>query len=761
MKWFVFVFVSIVFLVSPYFTGLYSNSSFYSLGLLLFTLFLIVVMTLLFKREINQLKQVTVVLLLPVCYIFSLPMAENPLGAWDSIIQWFTFSTFFILVYWCAVTPKIRKWLPMVFHATGVWIVIYSMLLYIDFIQLRNGFIAGRLGSIFKYPNTFGMVMVVFFFFSLIMSLRDHQSSKEKILYSAPLVVYLLGFFLSFSRGMMIVFPIVWLVGILIVASKKQVKYLLYSMVTVGGALFTFVGLENMNGTFSKTALILGAIFGSVALYLVSDNLLNKWKEKLEFLQKRKFYQLLLPITIILVGLLTILDFANQGLVFKQLPVSMQERIESIDIYSGTAKERLIFNEDALEMSKDSPILGLGGEAFRVLYKKYQQLPYQSNKIHNGYAEWLVDTGWVGLLILLFVIFYLYRQVIKGYQEETGREPRVAVLLATLVIFIHSFLDFNFSYGTVWFLVFWLFAIGITMNSKTIHGKKKEKTKQIRSKQNQALLLIYSIFSILVLCCAVFSYRFMEADRLSRVSAQLKDPIEKQQALEKAIALHPTQVEYWNDLSDVLLKNDKENREGIKVVIAHILALEPNNPDSYLKVGSLSEKINDPDSAIRYYSKALELDHFNSSLYVTTIKAKVLFALEHKDSQDYLKSAIRDYERNTRFYQKFMSQPLDDHDAFNGRDFLVRFESHYYAALAYFLLDDYNGVIEIYRLIDHDPKGEFTALNIVALERIGSYQEALDLYNESKDDYENLSELVETIKTDYGTTGEQHESNNH
>ncbi|RFB11059.1 hypothetical protein DZB84_21355 [Bacillus sp. HNG] len=761
MKWFVFVFVSIVFLVSPYFTGLYSNSSFYSLGLLLFTLFLIVVMTLLFKREINQLKQVTVVLLLPVCYILSLPMAENPLGAWDSIIQWFTFSTFFILVYWCSLTPKIRKWLPIVFQTTGVWIVIYSMLLCLDFIQLHNGFIAGRLGSIFKYPNTFGMVMIVFFFFSLIMSLRDHQSSKEKILYSAPLVVYLLGFFLSYSRGMMIVFPIVWLVGILMVASKKQVKYLLYSMVTVGGALFTFVGLENMNGTYSKTALILGAIIGSVALYLVLDKLLNKWKEKLEFLQKRKLYQLLIPITIIVIGLLTILDFANQGLVFKQLPASLQERIESIDIYSGTAKERLIFNEDALEMSKGSPILGLGGEAFRVLYKKYQQLPYQSNKIHNGYAEWLVDTGWVGLLILLFVIFYLYSQVIKGYQEETGREPRVAVILATLVIFIHSFLDFNFSYGTIWFLVFWLFAIGITMNTHTLHGKKKEKTKQIRPKQNQALLLIYSIFSILVLCCAVFSYRFMEADRLSRVSAQLKDPNEKQQTLEKAIALHPTQVEYWKDLSDVLLINDRENREGIKAIIAHILALEPNNPDSYLKAGFLSEEVEDPVSAIRYYSKALELDHFNSSLYVTTIKVKVLFALEHKDSQDYLKSAIRDYERNTRLYQKFMSLPLDNHAAFNGRDFSVRFESHYYAALAYFLLDDYNRVVELYRLIDHDPEGKFTALNIVALEKIGSYQDSLDLYNESKDDYENLFELVETIKTDYGTIGEQYESNNH
>ncbi|MFS0864982.1 O-antigen ligase family protein [Fredinandcohnia sp. 179-A 10B2 NHS] len=748
MNWFIFIFISLIFILSPYKTGLYSNLSFYSLSILLFSLFVLLIVRLYFKREVYVLKNVIFILIIPLIYLLPLPIAENPLGAWDSVIQWFSFATFFLLLYWSASEPNIQKWLPFVFQFTGVWIAFYSMFIYLDLLQLQNAYIAGRLGSIFKYPNTFAMIMIVFYFFSLIFLLKRELSFLQKLIYVIPLVPYIIGFLASYSRGMMLVFPIVWVIGLLLLRMKMQLEYFLLTIVSFGYALFAFSVIGSRGETFLHILLLVGSILLSVVTVYLVKYLLKRWNAPLEKWENRRWSQFMLPTITVLLGLLMVLDITNQGLVYKQLPSGLQERIKDIDLTSGTAMERLIFTEDALRISKESPFIGHGGEAFRVIFKKYQQLPYQSNKTHNGFAEIVIDTGWIGLILFLAVIFYIYYQLFKRYRKESDNSTLLAVMLSTLVLFIHSLLDFNFSFGTVWLLILWLIVLGLTTQS-TYKGRTRNKQKVSKPKNNIALVGIYSIFTLLVISCSVFSYRFMQADRLVTEAKQFTGLHEQEQLLEKAVSLNPYNISYWMTVSNVYLqlyKSDSTYKGKIEEVIAQTTEVEPNNSEVLKKAGDFAEKLGNEQEAVTYFSRGLEVDKFNTSLYARTIKAKVLLAENTKDVSEVselLNSALQDYQNNLQAYESFKEKLLKDHDDFNSRNFTVSNISHEYAGLAYYLLEDYSQVIAIMNQLESEPSEQLLALIVLSYEKLGKSNEAIEIREGYNGD---LSTIIEKYR---------------
>ncbi|MFH7445040.1 hypothetical protein RA265_28330, partial [Pseudomonas syringae pv. tagetis] len=84
----------------------------------------------------------------------------------------------------------------------------------------------GRFAGLLQYPNTFGMVMAIFFFFSLLMVTDKELSRKQLFLHSIFLVAYMVCFIQTFSRGMLLLFPLIWLIGLFMLPIKKQLTYL-------------------------------------------------------------------------------------------------------------------------------------------------------------------------------------------------------------------------------------------------------------------------------------------------------------------------------------------------------------------------------------------------------------------------------------------------------------------------------------------------------------------------------------------------------
>ena len=321
---FIFIILTCIFMISPYFRGLYYNESFYPVILILAPLFLILFFQLWRKKEWQSISTSLLVRLLPVCYMVSFFTAENPKGAVDSILQWIGYGAFFILLFRLSQVRKIKALMPMVFHLTGSLLAIFTLLSYYDVISYRSTVVAGRFAGVFQYPNTFGMVMAVFILFSLMMLAgKEEMKIPEFILYSFSVVLLVTCLIQSFSRSMFLLFPLLWFFGLLLLDRKKQIIYFVHSLFAFGFGLWGYQSMEigEANGRDfpGLMALIIGSILFVVGAYYTNKFLLKK---ELHFISKGNRF--IIPGVLLLVLLLAVLDLKFEGFVFQQLPEALK-----------------------------------------------------------------------------------------------------------------------------------------------------------------------------------------------------------------------------------------------------------------------------------------------------------------------------------------------------------------------------------------------------------------------------------------------------
>lgn len=122
-----------------------------------------------------------------------------------------------------------------------------------------------------------------------------------------------------------------------------------------------------------------------------------------------------------------------------------------------TAGARTLYYRDALHMFADRPLLGAGGETWRMQVGLYQSGPYIGNEVHSGYLEILIDTGAVGAAALLVMLAVFARRLARV--SARGVWGPAAVLL------MHAAVDFDWSYGYVWLLLLSWLALHLTLPS--------------------------------------------------------------------------------------------------------------------------------------------------------------------------------------------------------------------------------------------------------------------------------------------------------
>jgi len=132
---------------------------------------------------------------------------------------------------------------------------------------------------------------------------------------------------------------------------------------------------------------------------------------------------------------------------------------------------RAIFYKDGFEIFRDRWFFGGGGGAWNNLYRQYQSYNYASSQAHNFPLQLGIETGTIGLLILLCLIIVLIHLYIKYYKKEKQhnyQEKRInddntqrlegflnaSVITATAALLMHSIIDFDFSEASM-LLLFW------------------------------------------------------------------------------------------------------------------------------------------------------------------------------------------------------------------------------------------------------------------------------------------------------------------
>lgn len=692
--------MAILFFATSFLRGLFFDKDFYLIHVLVFLLFTVQVV----RAFINKDKIPTsfyAVFLVPIGYLISLFVSESTNSALNQLFRWLDYAAFFILLLSVSKDKKVKSMMPYIFAFLGAVLSIFAVLAFYHVVDFKDAIILDpngdkRFTSTFQYANTFAAVIGAFWLFTLVW-ITDSSATRLKVfLLSLPLLFYGLDFLHSYSRGALLLFPLAWIVGLLLLPFSRQILYFIYTLISVAGGLILFKKDSNPILLIVLVALSAGLIF-------VIDFSL-KGRIKLLRLDRIKFSQFFISILALLGGVLLFLDIVYKGFIFEHLPLSLQERLGDISLGTYSVQGRNLFYHDAMKISGDHPLLGVGGSGWKVLFTHVQDLPYWSNETHNGYLEVLLSTGWMGFILFLTVFAFLFYRVYQGYRSSYQEEKLLATMAlpALVMIFAHSFIDFNFSYGTVWYIVLFLFAMAVD-----------------RSLPKDFLIskpaIHYSLLSFLLIFVAVFSIytlRFYSAVREETVLGQTMK-FEDVQSIAKK---NPYDVKYQISLANAYLQmleknHDPKYKDLVLSTNKYLESLEPNNAMVMYNLGMLNARLGQYDQSMNYFKKTLEFDHYNAQYYndIIDIKSQLMQAyIKNKnkaEAQKYADSILVDYQTINNWMIKMQDKKLNPLQI-NERNFSISSADKLHAAQALYYEKKYNQVIPLVEEIKKDKDQE-------------------------------------------------------
>lgn len=145
---------------------------------------------------------------------------------------------------------------------------------------------------------------------------------------------------------------------------------------------------------------------------------------------------------------------------YKLLPEAIAGRIQTLRS-EGNVVQRLVYIKDAMQLSRRSPVVGLGMGAFENGIYSVQSYHYETKYVHNHYVQTMVDTGVIGLALWLGLLGTSAAAVIRQWRRERTETQTMASALGALLLFlmIHAAVEVIFSNG--YFLPFGLGALAV------------------------------------------------------------------------------------------------------------------------------------------------------------------------------------------------------------------------------------------------------------------------------------------------------------
>lgn len=117
----------------------------------------------------------------------------------------------------------------------------------------------------------------------------------------------------------------------------------------------------------------------------------------------------------------------------------------------STVASRLIYWHDALKVIIRHPF-GIGVHNWESIQYGVQTADYSVKYVHNGFIQLLLDGGILAFTGLILLIVYGYIGLIKKYAEKKNILYLCLTAILTFIV-THSFVDINFAYGIVWYMI--------------------------------------------------------------------------------------------------------------------------------------------------------------------------------------------------------------------------------------------------------------------------------------------------------------------
>jgi len=423
-----------------------------------------------------------VIMLIPLVYTLASMQAVSSYYAKFMLLVSFLMAAFFLSGLYFGEHVRTRKIIEYGLTGSAYLIVLFGLLnlfgqtYYPHALWLaHDGY---RLSSVFQYSNTYAGFLVAIFLVSAYYATHCTRRYAQ-LLHAFMLVPIWISFMLTYSRGAIVIVPIMIILIMPFLRFSRQIAYIatsgaaiLISMLLLGKltanadaiAMLVQPTTEKEEATISLfsslpiqswSLLIAGAAVMTGLVWLYHWKAADWLETKTSKLASFKWSFAAMPAAIVVLTGAAAAALLGSSAIRNLLPAKLAERFANLNLQQHSVLERFTFYKDGLHLSQDYPIFGAGGGAWQAMFEQYQNNPYWSRQAHSYYVGVLVETGWLGLIVLLGLlaaVFFLYIRSYIRHPERRG--SHFIFFIFSLTLLGHSVIDFDMSYVYISSMVF-------------------------------------------------------------------------------------------------------------------------------------------------------------------------------------------------------------------------------------------------------------------------------------------------------------------
>jgi len=707
--------------------------------------------------------------LLPVSFIIALGSAASVQSTIHSIwIQFFNVALFLVGYYFTMAKNTLRPFI-FILLLNGYILILFTLSEWLGTSFVANSVVYSigdyRIFSPLLYPNTYAALMIAFFFVTSYLTVAtEHRVYR---FFSSFLVIpALLSLILTYSRAGYLIFVILYLLILFVMPFIKQLQYLVMSVLAAVMTLGIYpfisrIGIRQQTdfqfGSYLLGWLILlvaSALYMIVSVYLVPrfDKLLE---ERLTHRSFRSYARYIIPVASILMVILGAIALTNEHLI-RLLPDPLENRLGNINLRQHSVLERITFYKDGLRIIEDYPLTGAGGGAWNSLYEEYQSYPYVTKDPHSYYLNHAIETGMVGLILLLAFLAFVYIRFIRNRVSDPGYPYRFVFFVFASSILLHSLVDFNMEFLYVSGFVF--LCLGI-MSSRTSEAVPEVKHKGKRKPQRSLFKLAYlGSMSILAVIILFFAARSVYANKLfTHTIEELNETIPADEALNTFYRIldmkpnHPhyllgtislLQAFYDYSQDETFLDHAQHYIDRLKTVDGHFIGIPEFEINNYIKKADIQGAA---DVSIYW----LQRFPWNLTMYESTITLLHQLGMQqYQMNEEPVRwdQAIELYETMKRQVAKIEALPDEQ---LPGREFIITDTVAHIIADIYYYRGDYSQTISVLEQhvapLDMSQTPEILRLYLSAQIRSGVLNEELyqQFIGQYPDDRQALERLMQ------------------
>lgn len=587
--------------------------------------------------------------LIPLAYVLSSFSAASAHLSTKMILLQVLYATFFILGIYLTKNKLGNTIIINSIMACGYIIVLYGILNLLGNAYSRDGVMLTdqglRMTSVFQYANAYAAFLMALLFAGLYMLIHS-RAWYVITLHSVMLVPILLSFFLTLSRGGLVVLPIILLLILPFISLKKQLLYILYLALPSLAALAITDKMDALGNDIVKRVLATRTANNDVTLLGLGDPaVMEGWLYFLittlglaaiitllhkllgvRFLDRSvswlsfKFSAFVVPAATVLVGLFGVYILVSDSPIRNMLPDTLEQRIENINFEQHSVLERATFYKDSFKLIMDHPVFGAGGGGWAALYEKYQNNPYTSRQAHNFFLQFWIEVGTLGIIILAAFLIYIFYQYIRSYikGDEASRNSKFVFYIVVVSLLVHSTIDFEMSYAFIAALVY------LCLGSM-VSGIPSDELSYTNRPYLTKYRITYPIFlGAIAITTFIFSAVQLSANNkysLSLNNAAAQKPLQDiMTPLNEALQLQPNHPDYVSTkvgfLTQLYNQNKDENmyNEALKLINDTKLK-ETNNKVLFGQELQLYTIKNDQTKIAALVSEGLSKFPWDNSLY--------------------------------------------------------------------------------------------------------------------------------------------------